>query len=60
MDVTDPERIRCIIDKNNKKIIDLGNEVASNMVKRGGGVEEVKSRLLSNNQMSVDVFVNVC
>lgn len=52
--------MRCLIDQHKKEIIDLGNEVASNMVKRGGGVEDVKSRSLGDNQMSIDVYINVC
>lgn len=30
------------------------------MVKRGGGVEDVKCRNLGRGQCSVDIFVNVC
>lgn len=30
------------------------------MVKRGGGVEDVKVRQLGDGQASVDVFINVC
>jgi degradative hydroxymethylglutaryl-CoA reductase len=58
--VDDPERVKCIIDKHRLEIIDLGNDVATSMVKRGGGVERVEARALQGRQMSIDVYVNVC
>lgn len=30
------------------------------MVKRGGGVEDVKVRILAADQMSLDIYINVC
>lgn len=56
----DQERVKCIIDQQSKKLIDLGNEMATSMVKRGGGVERIDARSLPDRQMSIDVYVNVC
>lgn len=60
MDVRDGERARCAIDRRKSEIIEYANQVASSMVERGGGVEDVRSRILPHNQMSVDIYVNVC
>jgi hypothetical protein len=47
--VRDPERVKCIIDQNKKSLIELGNEVATKMVERGGGVEDIKARFIGGN-----------
>mmetsp|Transcript_7673 Transcript_7673/g.6935 ORF Transcript_7673/g.6935 Transcript_7673/m.6935 type:complete len:565 (-) Transcript_7673:979-2673(-) len=60
------------IDHKKKEIIEYANEACQNMVKRGGGVIDVKAKVLkadpslkaldsnSSEMLIVDLFVNVC
>ncbi|CAD8162824.1 unnamed protein product [Paramecium octaurelia] len=60
LDIQNFSKVECLIDSNRQTIINRGNQACQSMVKRGGGLEDVKCRNLGRGQGSVDIFVNVC
>lgn len=45
---------------NRREIIAHANTFCENMVKRGGGVEDVRVRHLGDSMIVVELLVNVC
>jgi hydroxymethylglutaryl-CoA reductase len=43
-----------------KELIRHANQFCENMVKRGGGVEDVRVRELGDRMLVVELLVNVC
>ncbi|KAM3147390.1 hypothetical protein pb186bvf_000641 [Paramecium bursaria] len=60
LDITNPDRLQCVLDQNKQLLIDRGNQACQSMVKRGGGVENIQFRYLNQNQGSLDIYINVC
>jgi degradative hydroxymethylglutaryl-CoA reductase len=48
------------IKKNKKAIVTFANTFCDSMVKRGGGVEDVRIRRLDQEMIVVELLVNVC
>jgi hydroxymethylglutaryl-CoA reductase len=45
---------------NKKQIIQHANTFCENMVKRGGGVEDIRLRKLDSSMIVLELLVNVC
>jgi hydroxymethylglutaryl-CoA reductase len=45
---------------NKKELIKHANLYCENMVKRGGGVEDIRVRVLGDKMIVVELLVNVC
>jgi hydroxymethylglutaryl-CoA reductase len=43
-----------------KEIIRVANTFCENMVKRGGGVEDIRVRVLGEGMIVVELLINVC
>lgn len=48
------------VKANKKEIIKVANTYCENMVKRGGGVEDIRVRGLGEGMMVVELLINVC
>jgi degradative hydroxymethylglutaryl-CoA reductase len=59
-DVADWEDARYKLKAHKRDIIRQANEFCENMVKRGGGVEDVRVRNLGEQMIVVELLVNVC
>jgi hydroxymethylglutaryl-CoA reductase len=55
-----PQQIVIALDNHKAELIGFGNEACRSMVERGGGIEDIRFRILSTNSISIDIFVNVC
>lgn len=62
MQVLDCVSTNCkfLIEKLKEEIIEKSNQLLTNMVQRGGGVVDVKAKILEENMIIVEFFVNVC
>ena len=59
-DIVDYKDAQYKIKTNKREIIRHANQFCENMVKRGGGVEDIRVRKLSENMIVVELLVNVC
>ena len=60
MDINDYKNAEYQLKINKKHIIEHANTSCTSMVNRGGGVEDVRFRKLSESIMVVELLVNVC
>lgn len=59
-EITDYKSAHYKIKVNKKEIVRHANQFCENMVKRGGGVEDVRVRELGDRMIVVELLVNVC
>lgn len=59
-EVADPQDAEYRVKTHRRDIISHANQYCENMVKRGGGVEDVRVRRLGEGMLVVELLVNVC
>lgn len=60
MDVIDFKKAEYKLRIKKKEIIEFANSSCPSMVQRGGGVEDLRFRRLSQTSIVVELLVNVC
>ena len=59
-ELADARQAQYKVKAQKKEIVRVANTYCENMVKRGGGVEDIRVRGLGDGMMVVELLVNVC